>query len=61
MRQVLAAATLVLPLNWHSRARGQAEPDPGKARQLLSHAGTRVDMDYCQRSAKAGNEGFRLA
>ena len=34
---------------------------PGKTRQLLSHAGTRVYMDNCQRSAQAGYEGFTLA
>ena len=34
---------------------------PGKTRQLLSHAGTRVYMERCHRSAQAGYEGFSLA
>lgn len=33
---------------------------PGKPRQLLGHAGTRVYMERCMRSERAGYEGFEL-
>ena len=34
---------------------------PGKTRQLLSHAGTRVYMDACRKSAAEGYSGFSLS
>jgi len=53
---MLAQSTL-LPLadSWYMGAN-----IPGKPRQLLSHAGTRVYMDACRKSAAEGYAGFTL-
>lgn len=55
--QMLADSTLLPQAeSWYMGANV-----PGKARQLLSHAGTRVYMEHCRRSAEAGYEGFVLS